>query len=71
MSAALGRVSGALAEQFAYLNSPAAIAGEIARLESLVRGGEATHETHALLTDWRAIRKAQRKFLAAQEGGDE
>jgi hypothetical protein len=70
MSTALGRVSGELAEQFAYLNSPAAIAGEIARLESAIRGGDATTETHTLLRDWREVRAAQRKLLVVQEGGE-
>lgn len=67
----LGRLSGDLLDSYAWLNSPAAIAGEIARLESVVRGGEATSDTHVQLQDWRAIRAAQRALLAAQGEGDE
>ena len=37
----LGRVAGSLAEQLAWLNSPAAIAGEIARLEEAIGAGAA------------------------------
>jgi len=59
----LGRVGGALAESLAYLNSPAAIEGEIRRLERAQAGGDRTEATGALLVDWRAVRAAQRRLL--------
>jgi hypothetical protein len=67
---ALGRVSGSLAEQLASLNSPAAIAGEIARLEEAIKGGDASAATRVLLKDWQAVARAQRRLLA-QEGETE
>jgi putative ubiquitin-RnfH superfamily antitoxin RatB of RatAB toxin-antitoxin module len=62
----LGRVGGAVAESLAYLNSPAAIDGEIRRLERAQAGGDRTEATRALLADWRAVREAQRRLLAEE-----
>ncbi len=60
----LGRVGGELAETLAWLNSPAAIAGEIARLERAQAEGDRSEATRALLADWRAVRKAQERLMA-------
>lgn len=70
-SSALGRVTGALAEQLAYLNSPAAIQGEIGRLEAAIKAGDTTTETRTLLADWRAVQQAQRRIVGGQgdDGG--
>ena len=67
----LGRVSGTLAEQLAYLNSPAAIEGEIGRLEAAIRQGDETDEVWTLLRDWEAVRDAQRRLLAKDESEGE
>ena len=63
----LGRVSGALAEALAYLSSPAAIAGEIARLEAAIREGDASEATTVLLGDWRRVQEAQARLVAQTE----
>ncbi len=55
----LGRVGGEMAEALAWLNSPATIAGEIARLEAAMQDGDRTEATRAQLADWRAVRRAQ------------
>jgi len=47
----LGRVSGTLCEALAWLNSPAAIAGEINTLERARAGGDNSEATRALLSD--------------------
>ena len=60
----LGRVDRTLAESLAWLNSPAAIAGEIARLEVLEWQGDRSDATRALLADWRAVRRAQERLMA-------
>ena len=60
----LERVGGELAEALAWLNSPATIAGEIARLEEAQRQGDHSDATRALLADWRAVRKAQERLTA-------
>ena len=63
----LGRVGGSLAESLAWLNSPAAIAGEIRALEAAIREGDETEATRALLGDWRRVREAQRRLLETTE----
>lgn len=55
----LGRVGDSLAEALAWLNSPAAIAGEISALERLQAQGDTSEATRVLLRDWRAIQRAQ------------
>ncbi len=55
----LGRVGGELAEALAWLNSPATIAGEIARLETAQRAGDRSEATGVQLADWRAVQRAQ------------
>lgn len=66
----LGRVGGQLAEALAWLNSPAAVAGEIARLERAQADGDNSEATRALLADWRAVRAAQRRLVTTGgEGG--
>lgn len=55
----LGRASDTLAEALAWLNSPAAIAGEINALERAQAGGNGSEATRALLRDWRAIQRVQ------------
>ena len=64
----LGRVGGAVAESLAYLNSPAAIDGEIRRLERARADGDSTEATGALLVDWRAVRAAQRRLVGEEAG---
>lgn len=63
----LGRLDGELAEALAWLNSPAAIAGEIARLEAAQHDGDRSEATAALLRDWRAVQTAQGKLTVCQE----
>lgn len=60
----LGRVGGTLAEALAWLNSPAAIAGELAQLERAQRDGDDSDATRVLLADWRAVQRAQRAIVA-------
>lgn len=55
----LGRVSGSLCEALAWLNSPAAIAGEISALERAQASGDTTEPTRVLLRDWRSVRQVQ------------
>ena len=62
----LGRVGGAVAESLAYLNSPAAIDGEIRRLERAQAGGDRTEATRALLADWRAVQAAQARLVTQE-----
>ena len=62
----LGRVGGAVAESLAYLNSPAAIDGEIRRLECAQAGGDGTEATRALLADWRLVKAAQARLVAQE-----
>lgn len=62
----LGRVGGEVAEALAWLNSPATIAGEIARLEAAQRAGDRSGATGVQLADWRAVQRAQGKLV----GGD-
>lgn len=59
----LGRVGGSLAESLAWLNSPAAIRGEIGRLEAAVAGGDTSEATTTLLRDWQAVRRAQARLV--------
>lgn len=66
----LGRVSGALAEQLAYLNSPAKIAGEIRHHERAIADGDTSPETRALLADWRRVKAAQARLVAAGAPGE-
>ncbi len=63
----LGRVGGELAEALAWLNSPATIAGEIARLEAAQREGDRSEATGVQLADWRAVRRAQAKLVRKTE----
>jgi len=58
-TSSLGRVGGVLAESLAWLNSPAAIAGEIGRLERAIAAGDRSEATRTQLADWRAVRAAQ------------
>ncbi len=60
---ARGRVGGQLAESLAYLNSPAAIAGEIRRLERAQAAGDRSEATRVQLGDWRGVRAAQVRLL--------
>lgn len=62
----LGRVGGELAEALAWLNSPARIAGEIARLEQARSGGDLSAETAQLLADWREVQAAQARLVGGQ-----
>ncbi len=64
-----GKVDDQLAESLAWLNSPAAIAGEIARLKCAIQEGDDTAETRVLLADWLAMREAQRRLFAGEDGG--
>ena len=59
----LGRVAGELAESLAYLNSPAAIEGEIRRLENAIAAGDRSPATLVLLNDWRTVRDAQARLV--------
>ncbi len=61
----LGRVTGELAEQLAWLSSPAAIAGEIAALERAQTAGDRTEATRALLRDWRTVQRTQAHLMGA------
>ena len=63
MATMLGRVGGAVAESLAYLNSPAAIDGEIRRLERAQAGGDRSEATGTQLDDWRAVRVAQARLV--------
>jgi hypothetical protein len=63
-------VGGAVAESLAYLNSPAAIDGEIRRLERPQAAGDTSEATRVLLAAWRAVRAAQRRLLGAAAAGD-
>ena len=63
----LGRVDGTLAESLAWLNSPATIAGEIARLEAAQHDGDDSEATRAQLADWRAVRQAQSALATIAE----
>jgi hypothetical protein len=65
----LGRVGGELAEALAWLNSPAMIAGEIARLEAAQAEGDRSETTRAQLADWRAVDRAQRLMLGGAVQG--
>lgn len=69
-ASSLGRVGGQLAESLAWLNSPAAIAGELRRLEGLQGAGESTEVTRALLADWRAVRAAQAALVQRDDETD-
>ncbi len=62
----LGRVGGAVAESLAYLNSPAAIDGEIRRLERAQAGGDRTEATRVQLADWRAVKAAQARLVTQE-----
>ena len=66
----LGRVGGSLAVSLAWLHSPAAVAGEIARLEAAIREGDETEATRVLLADWRRVRVAQRRLVTKEEEGE-
>jgi len=59
----LGRVGGALAESLAYLNSPAAIAGELRRLERAQAAGDRSEATRAQREDWRGVRAARARLV--------
>ncbi len=59
----LGRVGGEMAEALAWLNSPAMIAGEIARLEAALQAGDRSAATGVQLADWRAVRRAQARLV--------
>ena len=61
----LGKVGGALAEQLAWLNAPAAIAGELARHERAIAAGDRSEGTRAQLADWRTIQAAQARLVGA------
>ena len=63
----LGRVGGALAESLAYLNSPAAIDGEIRRLERAQAAGDRSEATRAQLADWRGVRAAQARLVTQDD----
>ncbi len=65
-TAQLGRVGGAVAESLAWLNSPAAIDGEIRRLERARADGDRTEATRALLADWRAVKEAQARLVTKE-----
>ena len=67
LRANLGRVDRTLAESLAWLNSPAAIAGEIARLEAAQHDGDDTERTRAMLRDWRAVRQVQATIVTLAE----
>lgn len=60
-------MGGEVAEALAWLNSPAAIAAEVRRLEAAILAGDETEAARALLADWRAAQTAQRRLVAAQE----
>jgi hypothetical protein len=65
--ATLGRVGGQVAESLAWLNSPAAIDGELRRLERAQAGGDSSAATGALLADWRAVQAAQARLVTKEE----
>lgn len=67
----LGRVGGQLTEALAWLNSPAAITGEIGRLEAAIRDGDDSEVTRVLLADWRGVRKAQRRLVGNDLEGED
>lgn len=67
----LGRVTGDLADALAFVNSPGAIKGEIDRLEAAILGGDRSEETRVLLSDWQAVRRAQRRLVAGDSGDGE
>ncbi len=64
----LGRLGEALAESLAYLNSPARIDAEIARLEAAVAAGDASEGTRAQLADWKAVQAAQARLVGKGAG---
>ena len=66
-TAQLGRVGGALAECLAWLNSPAAIEGEIRRLERAQADGDRSEATRVQLADWRGVQVAQAHVVGAKE----
>lgn len=70
-TANLGHVSGTLAEQLAYLNSPAAIDAEIRWHERAIAGGDTSAATRQLLADWRAVRRAQSRLALGEELADD
>ncbi len=63
----LGRVSGTLCEALAWLNSPAAIAHEIAALERAQVAGDTSEATRVLLADWRAVQRAQATLVQSDD----
>ena len=63
----LGRVGGEMAEALAWLNSPATIAAEIARLDMAQREGDHTEGTRVQLADWRAVQRAQVKLIGSEQ----
>ena len=63
----LGRVSGSLCEALAWLNSPAAIAGEIGALERAQAQGDTSEATRVLLRDWKAVQRAQTRLVQLDE----
>ncbi len=65
MSMYLGRVGGELAESLAWLNSPAAIEGELRHYAAAVAAGDTSPATAQLLADWRTIQSTQARMLGA------
>jgi len=63
----LGNLGEALTEALAYITSPARIDREIAHLTQLQALGDTSAGTAVQLSDWRAVREAQRRLLG--EGG--
>ncbi len=65
-TAHLGRVGGAVTERLAYLNSPAAIDGELRRLERARAEGDSTEATRVQLDHWRAVKAAQARLVTQE-----
>jgi len=63
----LGRVFGTLADALAWLNSPAAIAGEISTLERAQAQGDSSEATRVLLRDWKAVQRAQASLVQSAD----
>ena len=62
----LGRVTGALAEAYAYVLSPARIDGELRRYEEAIAAGDTSPAAAQLLDDWTQIKSAQARIVGGQ-----
>lgn len=62
----LGRVTGELAEAYAYVLSPAAIEGELRRHAAAIAAGDTSPATLQLLADWEEVKRTQARLVGGQ-----